>query len=109
VTGTHVLLDRLDLLAADVGRLRRRLEPESSIAHLGDRLADHVETLDVILSPSAAELQRAFFCECGDHDLALDEALAETDRRQRQLRVLLSEPLDRYYMPVRWPNMKAAA
>jgi hypothetical protein len=83
------LLDRVDLLAADVGRLRRRVEPESSLAHLVDRIGRHVETLDLMLRPCAAALAPELFGICGDEALAIDEALAWVDARARTMRSLL--------------------
>jgi hypothetical protein len=85
----HVLLDRIEDLAGDVGRLRRRVEPESSAAHLVDRLAGSVETIDAMVHASAGELYREFFAISGDHELALEEALATVDTRARRVRGLL--------------------
>lgn len=81
------LMDRVDALAADVGRVRRRVEPDSSLAYLVDRIADHVEWLDVMLQPSAAEL--AAYVYPGD-DEAVDAALEAVDRRAARVRHLLA-------------------
>jgi hypothetical protein len=80
---------QLDEFATDVGRLRRRVEPESSLAHLAERIADRVEVLAAMVGEPAADLYRAYFCVCGDHALALDEDLAAVDRRSQDVRGLL--------------------
>lgn len=54
--GHDTTQERILELAADVGRLRRRLEPDSSCAHLAARIACHVESLDAMLRPSAGEI-----------------------------------------------------
>lgn len=71
------VLYRLELLASDVGRLRRHLEPESYADFLSHRIAGHVDSLDCMLHPTAADLYR----ECGDARVAL----AETDRHRALL------------------------
>lgn len=86
----NALRDRVDLIAAEVGRLRRHVEPGSSLVHVVARLSDHVEALDCLTHPSAGELARDFFCVSGDHDLAIDEALIVVDARARALRRLLA-------------------
>ena len=77
---------RIDELAAEVGRLRRRAEPESSLAHLADRLVGHVESLAAMVEPSAAEL--VAWTAPGD-DEAVIEALRIVDDRRARLRVRL--------------------
>jgi hypothetical protein len=52
-------------------------------------LADAVESLDALTRPTAGELQRDYFAVCGDHDIAVEEALETVDRRTAQLRWLL--------------------
>jgi hypothetical protein len=69
-------------LAGDVGRLRRRVEPDSSLAYLCDRIAGHVESLHCILTPSAGEL--VAFTAPGDED-AIAEALRVVDDRWHRL------------------------
>jgi hypothetical protein len=81
----------VDAIAADVARLRRVTDSESSGRHALDRISNKIEGLDAMTQPTAAELAIEFFCVCGDHDLAVDEALRVTDRRARQLRRLLGD------------------
>ena len=76
-------LRRIDVLAEDVGRARRSVEPESYLAHLLDRIALHVETLDGMFFATAGEL-----CAAG---VRAEEALARVDQRDRELRALLGE------------------
>ena len=83
-----VLAQHLDL-ARDLGYLRRRLDSESSAAFLAERIAGHVETLDAMAFPSAAELRADYFLACGDHDLSTREALRVVDERARRVRELL--------------------
>jgi hypothetical protein len=86
------LLARIDLLACDVGRLRRRFASNEHAwtgEYICDRLADGIDTLDAIIGPTAGELQRDYFAVCGDHDLAVEEALEVVDRRTAQIRWLL--------------------
>lgn len=85
---------QLERAAADVGRLRRRFasnEHSWSGLYLVERIALALETVDAILHADAAELQREFFCICGDDDLATEEALAVIDRRVTEFRRLLGE------------------
>jgi len=64
----QALRGRIQALAEDVGRLRRRVEPDTYDAFLAFRIAGHVEALDALAWPTAAELYR----ECVDVDLALE-------------------------------------
>jgi hypothetical protein len=73
-------------LAADVGRLRRRLEPDSSLAQLADRIAGRILILDLLATPTAAEL--AATTAPGD-DEALTEAIRIVDQRKLYLHSLL--------------------
>lgn len=84
----RALLDCVEALAADVGRLRRRVsgDPQSSLTHLVDRLAAGVQWLDLLLRPSAAEIAASW--APGDDD-AIDEAIRIVDARNRELRGLL--------------------
>ena len=77
-------------LAGDVGRLRRRCEPGSSLEHAADRLAGHVESLDLMLRPSAAEL--VAWNAPGD-DEVVDEALRIVDERWRALQSRLGRKI----------------
>jgi hypothetical protein len=82
---------RLELIAADVGRLRRRADPETSTAHALDRIAGNVDLVDAILTPTAADFYRANVAAGDDPESAVTRALATSDRRARQLRSLLAE------------------
>jgi hypothetical protein len=73
---------RIDALADDVGRLRRRIEPGSSLEHLADRLVGHVETLHLIVTPSAGEL--VMWTAPGDEE-AIGEAIRIVDERWKRL------------------------
>jgi hypothetical protein len=73
--------DRLLKLAADVGRLRRHLDAESYGGFLAARVADHVNSLDCMLEPTAGELYAA--------GLSVEEALGTVDERAETLRRLL--------------------
>jgi len=79
----EALWGRVDELAADVGRLRRTLNAEqgTSLAWTLNRLAGHVESLDLMLRPSAGDLVR-----CG---ASPDTALDVVDGRVSRLRSLL--------------------
>jgi len=79
-------LNRIDELAADIGRLRRRLDPESSSYWLGERIANHVESLDAMLRPSAGEL--VAWTAPGNHD-AITAALQAVDNDRRRIQALL--------------------
>jgi hypothetical protein len=75
------VVERLHALALDVGRLRRRLAVTEGWTggYLIDAVAGHVESLDVMLQPSAAELAW----------MGIDEALAVVDARADALQDLL--------------------
>jgi hypothetical protein len=79
------LVLRLDELARDLGRMRRSLESsgvEWSGEYLLQRLAEHVESLDVMLSPTAAALWRTGL----DVEQALEAVDARADALDRLLR-----------------------
>jgi hypothetical protein len=79
------VIDRLDAIAADLGRLRRRFDSNSAAwtrTFIVDRLAEHVETLDCMLHVSAGELVQ--------QGLAVDAALEAVDARSARLRRLLA-------------------
>jgi hypothetical protein len=86
-----VLLARVEALAEDVGRLRRRSTSTGWDAHILDRVAGHVETLDLILSPTAGEVYRANRRFGAGDELALDCALEDVGNRAARLRSLLGE------------------
>jgi hypothetical protein len=73
---------RLDELAADLGRLRKRLDPESSAYWTWVRCADHALSLDLMLHPNAAEVAACIYP--GDH-AAVQEAIRLTDERHDRL------------------------
>jgi len=79
-----VATDRLYELAADIGRLRRRHPGD----HIVDRAACHVESLALMLEPTAAELAASIAPgDCG----AITEAIRCVDQRHRALQHLLGE------------------
>jgi hypothetical protein len=87
----RAILDRVDLLAADIGRLRRRScrsDESWPGGYLVDRLAANLQSLDLMLRPSAAEL--AAGAAPGD-GIAVTEAIAAVDARARELARLLGE------------------
>jgi hypothetical protein len=81
------VVEHVDLIAADVRRLRRRFASNDGWtgAYLLDRLAARLDELDAILQPGAAELVLAGF--------DVDEALETVDRRAATLRRLLGEAM----------------
>jgi hypothetical protein len=91
---TSPALARLDALAADVGRLRRRYA-SSTDARAGtfflDLIAGHVQALDALLRPTAAKVYAANLWLCGDEQVSVTAALADADARTRHLRSLLGE------------------
>jgi len=84
----------VDAIATDVGRLRRRYQAIAGAeawtsSWTIDRIASHVETLDIVLRPSAAELALAAFP--GDDD-AIAAAIEHVDREAARIRRLLHNP-----------------
>jgi hypothetical protein len=81
---------RIDELAADIGRLRKRFNsnPEWTGAYLADRLACHVQDLALILEPTAGQLTA--WHAPGD-DTAVKEAIRLVDARHQRLLQLLGE------------------
>lgn len=80
------MVSLVDELAADIGRLRRSLEPDTGIGHLADRIAGRVETLASMLRPSAGELVASTFP--GDAETiaaAIDLVDAQARRTRTQL------------------------
>ena len=73
-------LAQVEEAARDLGRLRRRVERDYDL-HLVERVGDRVESLDVLVQPTAAELVRA--------GLPVDAAIARADARAVELRRLL--------------------
>lgn len=78
----HALESLKDALAEDVGRLRRRLDPDSSARCVADRLAGLVASLHWILTPSASELSAIF--APGDPE-AIAEAIEIVDQEWERL------------------------
>ena len=87
----QAFMDRVEALAADVGRLRRRLAGDEYGSYLVDRLALHVEVLDAFLWATAGEIYQANICVCGDEDESVAAALEDVDDRARRFRALLGE------------------
>jgi hypothetical protein len=87
-----VVLARVEALATDVGRLRRRFASNAD-AWTGpfflDLIARHIQVIQSMLVPTAAEVYAANLWYCGDEHQAVTAALAEVDARERQLRSLL--------------------
>jgi hypothetical protein len=97
------LLNRLDELAEDVGRLRRRPSDEYG-ARLVDRISFDIEALEAMVASTAAEIAQAIRVECGgDLDVAVEEALRIVDERverlRRRLGVAVSGPIIRSTRP----------
>ena len=63
--------------AREVGRIRRGAEPGSSLEHLADRLAGHIESLWLILAASAVDYIAA--------GLGVEQALDRVDRAVEEL------------------------
>jgi hypothetical protein len=85
---------RIEAIAEDVGRLRRRFASNESawtgLAIVGS-LAHHVDALDAFLQPTAADIYAANLWECGDEQESVTAALEDVDRRVRHFRMLLGE------------------
>jgi hypothetical protein len=84
---------RVEALAEDVGRLRRRLVDDEYGLHLVCRLAMHADFFDAFIRPTAAEIFVANLAFCGDEQQAVDAALGDVDARARHFRGLLGEGL----------------
>ncbi len=88
---TRAVAERIDLIATEVGRLRRRVAtdmPGTTTGFALERLARHVESLDLMLRPSAAEIAA---CAAPGNDDAVAQAIEVVDARSRELRRLLGE------------------
>lgn len=79
---------QVDELARDVGRLRRYVSGDYGM-HLLDRIAGRVETLDVLVRPTAAAIYQENLDYGASEDKALVMALAGIDDPARELRRLL--------------------
>lgn len=86
MAGTQHVQARIDQLADDVGRLRRRAEPDSSLWWLADRLAVNLDCLDAMLNVPASEVAR-WYVPAGapGFDAAVDEAIRLVDERHDAL------------------------
>ena len=87
-----LVLERLALIADDLGRLRRRLPPETIYTGwLVERLAEHVDVLDAMFRPSAADRYRSNVRFGVDELEAVQTALATVDAEavvmRRRLRI----------------------
>lgn len=76
---TQQLRGRINELAADIGRLRKRLD---ALTLTAEQIANHVETIAGFLEPTAAEL--ANWHAPGD-PIAIDEAIRIVDERANRL------------------------
>jgi hypothetical protein len=79
----------VDCLAADIGRLRRRVCNDVYAVLLVERIASSVEIVDALLGPTAADLYREYFTYSLDDEVAVECALEDVDRREQHLRRLL--------------------
>ena len=79
---TPAQTQRLHELAADIGRLKRRHPGD----HIIERASCHIETLALMLEPTAAELANT--TAPGDQD-AIAEAIRVVDERHKRLQHLL--------------------
>lgn len=86
VTVANPLRDRIHELATDIGRLRRRTEPDTYTAHLADRLAGHTQALHLLTTPTAGELAAT---TAPSDEQAVTEAIRVVDHEWRQLQQLL--------------------
>lgn len=84
-----LLRRRIDSLALDVGRLRRHLDAETYGSFLAERVADHVDALDALLEPTAADYCRGNLAFGLSDEEAVAEALETVDDRCRELSALL--------------------
>ena len=80
---------RLDELAGDVGRLRGRFEPGTWDGFMADRIAGHVESLVLMVEPTAGELVA---WNAPGSDEAVDAALEIVDGRWEALRARIGGP-----------------
>lgn len=81
---TNIIRERIDDLAGDIGRLRKRLPEDDELGGwILDRIAGHVETLQLMHTPSAAELAAGAYP--GDAQ-AIEAAIATVDSWSRRLR-----------------------
>ena len=83
-----VLRARLDDLAEDVGRVRRRVEPETSLAWTLNRIAGHIQSVVLMVEPCAAEIA----AWTPEDEQAVEEAIREVDAKHRRLRERLGYP-----------------
>ena len=84
---SRALLGRVEQIAGDVGRLRRRFDANSNAwtgSYICTRLAEDVQTLDLLLHATAGELVTT--------GVDVERALAIVDARSAQLDRLLGEP-----------------
>jgi hypothetical protein len=83
---TRALFDRIWEVANQVGLLRRRVEPETNLGFLADRLADNVSSVYLLLTPSAGELVSRWAPNDEEAaSAAVDIVDREWDRLQRRL------------------------
>jgi hypothetical protein len=78
----YALDDQLQALAEDLGRLFRRIDPDSCDAVLQDRVVGRIESIDAMIAPTASELAQT---------MPIEEALKLTDQRSEGLKRRLGE------------------
>lgn len=71
-------IGQVNRLAEDCGRLRRRVEPESSLYYLWERMANVADVLDAMLRPTAGAL-------CSD-GWTVEAALEQVEHERASLR-----------------------
>jgi hypothetical protein len=86
------IVEQLELLAADVGRLRRKAT--GSIRYPVDQIADRVEVIDSLAFPCSADLYANTIADTGatgelEREIMI-RALAAPKYRQRKIRRLLA-------------------
>lgn len=85
-SGRTAIRYRLLELGRDVGVLRRRFTSNEHTwtgEWIADRIADHVETLDAMVSLSAGEIVA---CNAPGDDEAVEEALRIVEEREQMVR-----------------------
>lgn len=82
------LLEQVTRLATDIGHLRRATETDTLAAWRLERIAGHIETLALCVTPSAADLVARTYP--GD-DATVTAALEHVDREHDRLRRLLGD------------------
>jgi hypothetical protein len=94
MSAADAMTNRIDQMAADLGRLRRHVgtDPLGNYpALLVDRLAFHLQAIDAQVQPTAAELYRCYVYAGLPDTFAVDRALELVDQRDQHLPRLIGE------------------